>query len=103
MNELLAQFCAYVIIQGSTNVCNKTLSTAYGAASIHDPLEAERHQWEQRGVALYNEIPYNKEMIVGYGLYTLVSRTPYSVALGNHLDASYGGSTYKCTLHWGWD
>src|ERR1700677_1078068 len=104
MNELLAQICTYVIIQGSANVCNKTLSTAYSAdIAVHDPLEAQRKQLEQKGLEIYQSIPYNTEMVGGYAMYTLVMKQPFSVNLGNHMDASYGGNTYKCTLHWGWD
>jgi len=100
MSELLTQICAYVIIQGSTNVCNKTLTTAYNASpSVHDPLESERKKLEKESLDLYDEIPYNQVLVVAYGSYVIYNKNGFNAPLSSNIDVSYGGNMYSCKWH----
>ena len=103
MNNLLIQLCTSLLIgQSSNNACHTALPQAYEQSGAFYLLtQNEEKELRESGLAIYNDIPYNKYVVALLAGGVMISKANYNAQIAGPLWASYSGSTYKLEMKWG--
>lgn len=103
MNNLLIQLCSSLLIgQSPNNACHTALPQAYEqSGAFYSLSQSEESDMRKESLDIYSKIPYNQYIVAMVAGGVIMTRTNYNTQISGPLWASYGSSTYKIELKWG--